>query len=246
MNSSVFAGSSDVVLSNTSLAEKVFAYLEKGIVSMKYTPGTILNEFEIASHLHLSRSPVREALLRLEQMSLVTRDGKNRVVANITEEGVLQNYELWEMIEPFCASISCEYAEPGLLKDIQTLLDKMEQLKEKNQVKLYRDNNLKFHRMLVEPCKNELMLVYHATVINRIRWGSNYSLSRINDFGHSSISHHQIFEAYKNREKKKVEKLLRTHINEASGRIRKAFAELRDTDKTDKPAIGPEAAGKAS
>ena len=227
MNKSVFAGPSDVVLINKSLAEKVYSYLEKGIVSMKYAPGTVLNEFEIANHLDMSRSPVREALLRLEQMSLITRDGKNRIVANITEEDVLQSYELWEMIEPFCASISCQYAHPALLDDIEALLEKMEQFKIKKQVKLYRDNNLKFHRMLVEPCKNRLMLEYHDTTMKRIHWGSNYSLSRINDIGHSSISHHQIFQAYKKREKEKVHELLRTHINQASSRIQQKFLDSR-------------------
>ncbi|MDR2730691.1 MAG: GntR family transcriptional regulator [Treponema sp.] len=231
MSKSVFNGSSGVVLSNKSLAEKVYTYLEKGIVSMKYTPGTVLNEYLIANHLNLSRSPVREALLRLEQMSLVTRDGKNRVVANITEEDILHNYELWEMIEPFCVSISCQYADSDLLDDINALLNKMEQQKDKNQVRLYRDNNLKFHRMLVEPCKNKLMLEYHASIINRIRWGFNYSLSRISEVGHSNISHHQIFEAYVKHERKKVEMLLRTHINEAAFRIRQKFQELDNIDE---------------
>jgi DNA-binding GntR family transcriptional regulator len=226
---SVFSGVADEVISKQPLAEKVFIFLEEGILSMKYAPGTVLNEYEVATHLGISRSPVREAILRLEQVGLVNKDGKKRIVSIITMDDINNNYELWEMAEPFCAARTCLTASPEQIKTIQSILKDMDECQSKKQLEMYRDLNLKFHKSLIVPCKNRLMVDYHNLVMNRIRWGSNYSISVTNESGHSSVSHHEIFLAYSKKEQTKVERLLRTHIREAADRILQKFQAIQQS-----------------
>jgi DNA-binding GntR family transcriptional regulator len=234
MKKSAFSGVSEIVFAKEPLAERVFAFLEEGILSMKYIPGTVLNEYEISRYLGISRSPVRESLLRLEQAGMVNKNGKYRMVSNITQEDIRNNYELWEMVEPFCAMRSCLNASSQDLEKIQAVLTEMDKCNTNKHLEMYRDLNLKFHKFLVAPCTNKLLVDYHSQVIKRIRWGSNYSISLTNDSGHSNISHHVIFEAYSQKRQKDVEQLLLVHIREAAERIWNKFQNLKASSVSQK------------
>ena len=55
-----------------SIADQIFDQLEKDILSGKYQRGEVLSELRLSKELGVSRTPIREALLRLEQENLIT------------------------------------------------------------------------------------------------------------------------------------------------------------------------------
>jgi DNA-binding GntR family transcriptional regulator len=61
---------------NESLADKVFAKLESDILEGKYKKGDVLTEIGLSNTFEVSRTPIREAIRRLEQENLVTETGK--------------------------------------------------------------------------------------------------------------------------------------------------------------------------
>lgn len=67
-----------------SLADQVFEKLEDDIVSGVYAQGEILTELKLADRMNVSRTPIREALRRLEQERLIADSGKGSVVLGIT------------------------------------------------------------------------------------------------------------------------------------------------------------------
>ncbi len=90
------------------LVRKIYSLLEENIISMALLPESKLVEDNIARALGVSRSPVREALMQLENAGLVVRQtGKGRVVASFTEREVIDNYEVWEMIESYTGGLAC-------------------------------------------------------------------------------------------------------------------------------------------
>ena len=69
-----------------SLADQVFEKLESDIVSGVYPRGEVLTELKLVEQLNVSRTPIREALRRLEQERLIQDSGKGSVVLGITLE----------------------------------------------------------------------------------------------------------------------------------------------------------------
>ena len=77
-----------------SLADQVFEQLENDIIQGIYPRGEILTELKLAEQLGVSRTPIREALRRLEQERLISDAGKGSVVLGITEDDILDIKEI--------------------------------------------------------------------------------------------------------------------------------------------------------
>ncbi|MBQ6036229.1 MAG: GntR family transcriptional regulator, partial [Lachnospiraceae bacterium] len=87
-----------------SLADQIFDRLETDILTEKYPKGTILTEIGLSEELGVSRTPVREALSRLEQEHIIENAGKGMRVIGISEEDIQVVYEIREKIEGMAAS----------------------------------------------------------------------------------------------------------------------------------------------
>ena len=73
----------------TSLADQVFDKLENDIILGVYPRGEVLTELKLVEQLGVSRTPIREALRRLEMERLIEDSGKGSVVLGITQEDLI-------------------------------------------------------------------------------------------------------------------------------------------------------------
>lgn len=90
-----------------------YAVLREHIVSGELAPGETLSEVALAERLSVSRTPIREALRRLEQDGLVRRAGRRLVVRRRTPEEVAEMYEVREVLEA-CAARAAARRATGL------------------------------------------------------------------------------------------------------------------------------------
>lgn len=88
---------------STSLADQVFEKLESDIIHGIYERGEILTELKLVEILGVSRTPIREALRRLEQERLIEESGKGSVVLGITEDDLLDIMNIRESVESLAA-----------------------------------------------------------------------------------------------------------------------------------------------
>ena len=86
-----------------SLADQVFEKLENDIIQGIYPKGEILTELKLVEQLGVSRTPIREALRRLEQERLIADAGKGSRVLGITEDDLLDIMNIRERIEGLAA-----------------------------------------------------------------------------------------------------------------------------------------------
>ena len=82
-----------------SLADQVFEKLEDDIVYGVYKRGEILTESKLAETLGVSRTPIREALRRLEQERLIEDSGKGSLVLGITKDDLMDIMDIRQRIE---------------------------------------------------------------------------------------------------------------------------------------------------
>ena len=86
-----------------SLADQVFERLENDIIQGVYPKGEVLTELKLVEQMGVSRTPIREALRRLEQERLIEDSGKGSVVLGITEDDLLDIMNIRQRIEGLAA-----------------------------------------------------------------------------------------------------------------------------------------------
>ena len=88
---------------STSLADQIFDKLESDIIHGIYPRGEVLTELKLVEQLGVSRTPIREALRRLETERLIEDSGKGSVVLGITEDDLLDIMNIRQNIEGLAA-----------------------------------------------------------------------------------------------------------------------------------------------
>lgn len=111
---------------SVSLADCVFEKLENDILSGKYAYGELLTEVRLSEELQVSRTPVREAIRRLEQENILLVTGKGIVVQGITKEDIRDILEVRLRIE----GIAARYAAQRMDEQQKTSLQEAVELQD--------------------------------------------------------------------------------------------------------------------
>lgn len=106
-----------------SIADQIFEQLERDILSGKYPRGEILSELRLSEELGVSRTPIREAIRRLEQEHVVEESGRGVVVVGITREDMLDMYEIRLRIEGLAAERAAERISAEDLAEMREATD---------------------------------------------------------------------------------------------------------------------------
>jgi len=109
-------------MSETRSPQKdAYALILEAIDSHIYTPGDRLVESELAERFGVSRTPIREALQRLETQNLLTRDGRSLIVASLDHTQLSDLYVVRGELEGLVARLAARHATPeevGVLRDM--------------------------------------------------------------------------------------------------------------------------------
>ncbi|MBR5926729.1 MAG: GntR family transcriptional regulator, partial [Firmicutes bacterium] len=106
-----------------SIADQIFDRLEKEILSGKYKRGEIVSENKLAESLGVSRTPVREAVKRLEQEGIIEDCSKGFRIIGITRDDMPDMYEIRIQIESLAAGRAAENISVDELKEMGEILD---------------------------------------------------------------------------------------------------------------------------
>src|SRR5215467_5088784 len=100
--------------------EEAYRYLKTQIMSAHLPPGASLNELEIAAALGTSRTPVREAIRKLEQEGLVMRyPNRGAIVTKLSMTDVLEIWQLREILEPAACRLAADRIDRDALAHIE-------------------------------------------------------------------------------------------------------------------------------
>lgn len=138
-----------------TLSDVIYSRVYEAIVTRELAPGTRITESGIASKLNVSKTPVREVLLRLREIGLVKSDGGrvNRVASPSTEE-FERAYEFRRVLESFTAKTAAERADGGQLKTISRLADQSLEHARNGDSKLFHSSDRAFHEAIAESAGN--------------------------------------------------------------------------------------------
>jgi DNA-binding GntR family transcriptional regulator len=132
------------------LAERVYSYLRSAIVSGHIPPEDRLVEEVIARELEVSRTPVREALHKLEREGLIEHfPNRGFTVIRETESHVAEIFEIRSILEGHILRIACESATDEFISELKSILEKAERCLAQSKIgELHRSNTL-FHDRII-------------------------------------------------------------------------------------------------
>ena len=151
-----------------------YAFLKEAIISLRFRPGQRLRSAEIADLVKASRTPVREALSRLEQEGLVRRDdGWGYVVSEVSIRGVLELWSVRESLEVQAAGEALQKMRPGDLEELASLNARAEVLYEERRFIEFLDQNRSFHIAMARMSDNRLLQQMLGMIHDRVRMVGN-------------------------------------------------------------------------
>lgn len=202
-----------------SLAEEVYAQLKKEIVSHKLPPGTPLTEAGLAQSLGISRTPVREALRRLQAEGLVNIErGRGARVSEVSFREAMEAYEIRELVEPYAARLAVSHLSPELAQRFRSMLDVLStpSLTSDKAVRWQMDREL--HDLILEAAGNELLRLQVWDL--RVRTDRAYAYVAEGTLEASRQEHAQIVEAILRGDADAAEELMREHLANTKARLR--------------------------
>jgi DNA-binding GntR family transcriptional regulator len=192
------------------IAGDVFQKLRSRIITLEIKPGARLVEDDICNLLQAGRTPVREALLRLEGEGLVSRD--RGWVVHATDPAHFRSiFETRMAIEGYATRLAAERATPKDLARLEVLLAGMDRAEEIPRSEVNRLNQ-EFHKRIVAMSGNPIFIEMHERTQFR-HWNLRLPVIFMKDQLAQSIEQHRaIFRALKGRNPEIAERVTREHI----------------------------------
>ncbi|SIR97768.1 transcriptional regulator, GntR family [Peribacillus simplex] len=144
--------------SSKPLREAIFFVIKNAIIEGIFLPGDRLTEDDIAQQFNCSRTPVREALRKLEQENLLqVKPGIGMVISNVDIELLHQELEIRKMLENYSIQKACEGITEEELKKLEWATDKLQQAINSNDRIAASRANIEFHRLLYSYSRNTFL-----------------------------------------------------------------------------------------
>ncbi|MBU2357767.1 MAG: GntR family transcriptional regulator [Alphaproteobacteria bacterium] len=190
-----------------------YALILEAIDSHIYKPGDRLVESELADRLGVSRTPVREALQRLETQSLLTRDGRSLIVASLDHTQMAELYVVRGTLEGLAARLAARHATPEEVAVLRDMLAADEALKDDPEA-LSRANR-RFHKQIHLASHNRFLVQQLDLVHRSMALLATTSISAKGRGGDTLREHERIVEAIAAGDGDAADAALRAHISEA-------------------------------
>lgn len=204
-----------------SLAQQVFDRLENEILCGTYQRGEILTENVLSENLGVSRTPIREALGRLEQEHLIESTGKGIRILGVTTEDLEDIYEIRLQIEPLAAQRVAERITDEQLSALRETLELQEFYLQKKDAERIKGMDSDFHAQLYRYCGSAVYYDVLMPLHTKVQKFRKASLQRGSRAGQSVKEHRMIYEAIAARNPALAAEAIRIHIQNAKANILK-------------------------
>ncbi len=178
-----------------------------------FRPGDRLVESDLAERFGVSRTPIREALQRLETQSLLTRDGRSLIVASLDHNQLAELYAVRSELEGLAARLAARHAAPeevrvlqDMVRDDRALLDDPQALSRANR---------RFHKQIHLASHNRYLVQQLDLVHRSMALLATTSLA-IEGRGEDALAEHQVIvDAIAVGDGDAADAALRAHISKA-------------------------------
>jgi DNA-binding GntR family transcriptional regulator len=204
-------------LDSSPLAAQVYEALRDAVAGGAYPEGTQLVQDVIAEQLGVSRTPVRDALIRLAHDGLITAAGvRGYMVTEPPASALTDIYDVRALLEPYAACAALDHMSEAAFQHLEVLNQAMRD-QPKKPASDYFELNRRFHLSLVERCTNQLALRILKDIWDSPRgrqiWTRHFDVDR--DIGPMTREHEEVVAAARRRDPEQLSRLLAEHLRSA-------------------------------
>ena len=203
----------------SSLSERVFEKLEQGILSGEYPVGTLFTENALSKDLAVSRTPIREAIKRLEQENLVKETPKGILVLGVVKSDIADIYDIRCKLEGVATARCCENITEKDLKVLEEIVDLQEFYTFRGEADKIKSADSDFHEAIYNGCGSEIYASILSALHKKAQKFRKQSVSDNERANQAVKEHREILNALKSRDAALAESLAVKHVKNAKYRI---------------------------
>jgi DNA-binding GntR family transcriptional regulator len=212
---------------NLTLADIAYESLKSKIFELSYMPGEKLSESELSESLGVSRTPLRQALQRLQHEGLIEGQPKVGWIISPLDFNRLDNlYDFRILIECFAVRAYCLSEKPS--EQLDELLKVWRfrgsaRIQEQEKMCALDEN---FHTSIVSLASNPEISKTHREITEKIRLIRRLDFTKKSRIASTYQEHHQILTAISARRSEEAQRLITAHISQSKLEVRKITLEM--------------------
>ena len=196
------------------MAKDAYTLILEAIEAGVYKPGDRLVESDLADRFGVSRTPVREALQRMETQAMLTRDGRSLIVASLDHNQLAELYAVRTELEGLAARLAARHATEEEVRVLQSMVAEDKALLGGDPRALSRANK-RFHKQIHLASHNRFLVQQLDLVHRSMALMTNTSFAAVGRDVPALAEHDGIVAAIAARDGDAAYEALRAHISKA-------------------------------
>ena len=193
----------------TNLNAQVYDILKEMIADQRFAPGSSLNVERLTQELGVSRTPIWEAIRKLEQEGIVAHKPHKGVrLVELTRQMALELYEVRENLETMAARFGAVRATPEIIARMEKILAEQKLIVNRQDDVAYSRSDHDFHLLIYEACGNKLL----KEILEGLRYKALPLAFKLSPHYSEFLAFHKdILAAFRKHESKAAEKAMQRH-----------------------------------
>lgn len=205
------------------LRDVVFDTLREAIINGILRPGERLMEIQLAEELGVSRTPVREAIRKLEREGFVVMvPRKGAFVAGISLKDIADVFEVRAALEALTAGLAAERITDEELEELERILVRKAEIIEESDVERFLESDTTFHDTLYRASRNQRLIQILNNLQDEIQRFRAVSLAYPGRLRKTLEEHRKIVEAVAERDVERAQAMAWRHIENAENSLLEA------------------------
>jgi DNA-binding GntR family transcriptional regulator len=189
-----------------------------------------LDEQRLATALGVSRTPVREALVRLEHEGLVQIMPRRGVwIVRKSKAEITEMIRAWAALESMAARLLCDRATDEEIGSLRALFSTFQDDQPRLRLDEYSDANLRFHQSIIELARSPVISALVAGLLIHVRAIRGHMIGEDDRAERSIVDHMHIIEALESRDAELAERLVRKHALDLADDVERTPAPWTET-----------------
>ncbi|MBZ4645401.1 MAG: hypothetical protein PWR27_2164 [Petroclostridium sp.] len=195
------------------LREVIFDSLREAIIMGELKPGERLMEIQFAEKMGVSRTPVREAIRKLELEGLVVMvPRKGAHVAELSVKDIMDVLEVRSSLDGLASALAAKRINKDELKELKNIVNQFAQYMEKNNVQGLIKKDVEFHELIYKASRNDKLVQIATNLKEQIH---RFRVVYLKDYSSPKElvkEHNDIYQAIENGDGKLAQELASIHI----------------------------------
>lgn len=189
--------------------DEAYNYIRREIVLNHFHPNEVISENQITDQLNMSRTPVREAMKKLEADGLVVLHGRENIVTPLTADDVQEVYELRSLLETYALKKTINLIPE---QKLDVLLERFEQAYAKHDWNDYLEVDTDFHELITHLAGHQRLKQFLDILKAQTARTRHVNALNPHRMGRSIEEHKEIIKWIKRRNIDEAEKALAYHL----------------------------------